>query len=642
MINVPTSANASVIPPSTDIFLSGTQSGARFYYSSTTEKRGIGLSNVRERVVLAVSVCLFGIAFGATSHTSTSSEAAEINHLKQTTESLARQIMMLQLSAEERIRTDGDSGLKSTRGHRIGTRPYFSQHFSGGTIGAIHDHSNYDRTVGMGELNMVINGVDFRTRHNDYKLKMPHRTKKDYGATEDIPFPDVPPRVKAKHTVAEQIKEMQEYFRAFKDQNTRIRSDYDKYFKPVLCYMEAGWTTDTKSLSEPFESDRHFLEANSWFDLTNKVEFTDYTGGKSNHENYSFLPTRIMRVNNGTPEFAQWNYRILCHPIKRKLHRYDLILEDDFAPRLSMRRTMKDYAMTRSARFRVAAGVGSRYDRDAGYGQESDRALGTSTIDYIMEEIPGKDNYPGHLYDASFGMIHDNIHLHNATKLNTAYYHRVYKVRENDAMGQRVVWRGFQDKHMWTAQTSSSRISPAKIEDCNRNSKTHKMECKNFEARYTYAVPLELIWLTPLYSWNPYGLKFWTGRDYNVPNAHGRNGGLTKDKAYNGTNAGKFYFTPAEFFHGGEVERDPADTAKDTIGVLDAHGNLRKVAPSGTKIFTPNIPNVGVMRMRYPVMPAHVEGNAIYKELDALKAAVMNMQTYERFFERDPFHAIVH
>lgn len=47
----------------------------------------------------------------------------------------------------------------------------------------------------MGELVAVLNGVEFRTRHNDYKMRMPHRTSQVYGATEDVPYPDVPPEV---------------------------------------------------------------------------------------------------------------------------------------------------------------------------------------------------------------------------------------------------------------------------------------------------------------------------------------------------------------------------------------------------------------------------------------------------------------
>ena len=44
-------------------------------------------------------------------------------------------------------------------------------------MAAIHDHANNIRTVGMGEFVAVINGVEFRTRHNDYRLYMPSNGK---------------------------------------------------------------------------------------------------------------------------------------------------------------------------------------------------------------------------------------------------------------------------------------------------------------------------------------------------------------------------------------------------------------------------------------------------------------------------------
>lgn len=56
-------------------------------------------------------------------------------------------------------------------------------------------HANYKQVLGMGELVAVLNGVEFRTRHNDYMLKMPSKTSTEYGVTEDIPFPPVPPEV---------------------------------------------------------------------------------------------------------------------------------------------------------------------------------------------------------------------------------------------------------------------------------------------------------------------------------------------------------------------------------------------------------------------------------------------------------------
>ena len=45
-----------------------------------------------------------------------------------------------------------------------------------------------------------------------------------------------------------------------------------------------------------------------------------------------------------------------------------------------------------------------------------------------------------------------------------------------------------------------------------------------------------------------------------------RNGGLTQDKAYNGTHEKAYYRTPAEFFKSTQtVGRDAADTAKGKV-----------------------------------------------------------------------------
>ncbi len=65
----------------------------------------------------------------------------------------------------------------------------------------------------MGEFIAVLNGVEFRTRHNDYGMRMPHRTSQAWHAMEDIPYPDVPPSVLEKETVEEQIAEMKQYFK---------------------------------------------------------------------------------------------------------------------------------------------------------------------------------------------------------------------------------------------------------------------------------------------------------------------------------------------------------------------------------------------------------------------------------------------
>ena len=102
----------------------------------------------------------------------------------------------------------------------------------------------------------------------------------------------------------------------------------------------------------------------------------------------------------------------------------------------------------------------------------------------------------------------------------------------------------------------------------------HKRVCHNYKSRYTYAVPLEIIWLTPLSKWNPYNLYMHEYRHRSDVSKNGRNGGFDNTHAYNGTSLNAYYLTPAEFFHPGEVNRDPADTARDTVGVLDQQGNV--------------------------------------------------------------------
>lgn len=492
-------------------------------------------------------------------------------NIKQTVTGLARQVMLQQLYVEERTRSDGGSGIKMIRSNAGGTEPYYLTTISTSAINAIHEHSNYDRTVGMGEFVGVLNGVEFRTRHNDYRMVMPSTKNKDFNRVEDVPFPPVPPSVKNKHTVQEQITEMQQYFKAFAEQDIKIR-DYRPYFKPVMCYLEGGWTTDTKSLSEPFESDRHFIDATSWFNLQEKVRYTSATGGKSQNENYSYLPTTIINVTaDGEPVYAQWNYRILCHPIQQSLTLRDLQVKDDLAARMMVNKNMTQYANSKAARFSIAPSRSRDYERDTLSGHFNKVRYLHGRLDNIMYEIPGKDNYMGHMTDRAFGLQKNRVDTKNITVLNTARYHRHFKVTRTGAMGLQVRNRGFSDPYLFVASTTNPRIANMSAVDCQ--TVNQKRVCSTYTSRTTYAVPLEIIWLTPLSAWNPYNLQF--SKDNNVPIAGGRNGGNTADKAYNGTSRGNYYQTPVEFYHGGETERDPADTAKDSVGVLDPHGQVK-------------------------------------------------------------------
>lgn len=71
----------------------------------------------------------------------------------------------------------------------------------------------------------MLNGVEFRTRHNDYLLRSPSRENETYQEVQELEFPDVPPEVLQFESVEDQIEEMRAWFKAFADQDHSVR-DY--------------------------------------------------------------------------------------------------------------------------------------------------------------------------------------------------------------------------------------------------------------------------------------------------------------------------------------------------------------------------------------------------------------------------------
>ena len=344
------------------------------------------------------------------------------------------------------------------RHHYEGTRPYHSESHTGATVASLHNHANHIRTVGMGELIVVLNGVEFRTRHNDYGLRMPSTSTANYNEVEEIPFPDVPPEVLQYNDIDDQTMEMREWFKAWKTQDHSVR-DYRKYFKANLCYLEGAWTF-ADSLVESFFSDRHFLDATSWLELQEKIRYTSYTGGKSNSENFGYLPTTIMNMINGTlPQIAQWNYRILCHPLKCDLPLNRLRVVDDLIARMANNKTLKEHEQTQAARFTI-----NRFDRDEWVDGKKNYGL----LDDLMAEIPGKNNYGATLNDGGFG---DVSYPYNTTdndeKLNVGNYHRWMRVRNADAMGRTKRHRGFADENLFMAMTTQQpKVAGVKLDIC--------------------------------------------------------------------------------------------------------------------------------------------------------------------------------
>ena len=61
-------------------------------------------------------------------------------------------------------------------------------------------------------------------------------------------------------------------------------------------------------------------------------------------------------------------------------------------------------------------------------------------------------------------------------------------------------------------------------------------------------------------------------------------------------------------------------------------GQLRICRASGTRIFLPDIPGVGAIRTRYPILPVHGEGSQVGKELLATKDVLLKSKTYSYVF----------
>ena len=101
-------------------------------------------------------------------------------------------------------------------------------------------------------------------------------------------------------------------------------------------------------------------------------------------------------------------------------------------------------------------------------------------------------------------------------------------------------------------------------------------------SRWSYAIPLEIIYQTPLSRWNPHGIEFIDRGDFDYT----RSGGCTTANAFNGWTTNNAYFTPAGFFDG-ITESSSADTAQENVCALASNGVAVPVYSSGHWITFP-------------------------------------------------------
>eukprot|EP01063_Lacrimia_lanifica_P014529 TRINITY_DN2109_c5_g1_i1.p1 TRINITY_DN2109_c5_g1~~TRINITY_DN2109_c5_g1_i1.p1 ORF type:complete len:794 (+),score=320.27 TRINITY_DN2109_c5_g1_i1:75-2456(+) len=607
-----------------------------------------------------------------------------VERLKGVAATMGRQLIETEARLEERVRAEGHSGVSKIRSKAHGDRAYHQEaHVGEGGPAAAHNHADFKDTIGMGEFQAVMNGVQFTTRHNDFDFRQPDETLSEEAYTGTFPpqarlidTPDVPPAVAALATVEEQVAEMIEWFRAFKDQNVTHR-DYRPYFKANMCYLEGGWMEAQPNITEPFASDRHSIDASTWKDLHEKQLFLQNSGMKDMQENLPFLPSsfRAMREGAGKefePRTAQWFYRIQCQTLPQDVPTTRLRVKRDLLTmfkRIGVNgqgnpATLGEMAQTHSARF------------DLNPKQEGNWAAGDAwpqgwrTFDYLdelMAEVPGFNGPRAVLYDTSMGP--PSLEYRKNAALNVARYSRWYDAGA-DAMMQSKQKRGFND-NVFMAKTTHPAVSP--LVGCNQWSgaelerwgsaadKERTAQCtatrdpeacrayewdaadvdggaasahctwtpqhmcvykKCWESRWTYALPLEIVYSTPLQKWNPYGLAFHEAGTpgFDTVEADGRNG--MPETPFNGTHGKRFYRTPDEFF-AGETENMPGSTSNGVMWAENPAGEKCPVRASGTYVLLPPVAGVGAVRQRYPIMPVHEEGTLAWKETKALADVVI-------------------
>lgn len=590
---------------------------------------------------LAIVIAVFMVACEAVSveelETMVTNLQTNLGYLQQANSMIVRELRENQYRADEMTRSSGSSGLKTIKGLLAqGTKAYYRTGYSSTNVASIHDHANHLNTAGMGEATYIINGFEGRSRHNDFMLRSKSLTSPDFGATTEIDFPPVPPEVTNQPTVEAEIAEMKEWFKAFHTQ-TFTERDYRPYFQPMLCYLEGTWiqaSNDDDTIEEIFFSDRHSLNATTWAELEDRINFSAFTGRDDELEGLSYNPQRFIGQDaNGVPIVARWIYQILCHKLNNDLQTNRLRAVDDVKSRMALSSylsksvNMADLEASRLARYQLNTLDNLFFAEDSGRRY--------TLLDTFMQEIPGMDNYNAVLADDTFDV--SAFEFSDPTiPLNAAYYHRSFQVSDLGAMGTKTRGRAFNDPFVYMAMTTHPEVAAAHFEN----------EGFSETQRWSYAIPLEILYMTPLSNWNPYNIAFhgWKGDPGTEVVEAGNRNGNSPAKAYSGTHSKTFFRTPFEFFtNATDLNADAADTSGDIVYVEDASGTVRAVRGSGTRIILPEIEGVGRVRTRYPISSMYEEGSATWMETKALADILLEPTKFaamSREYVPDPNAAI--
>lgn len=481
----------------------------------------------------------------------------------------------------------GQSGVRMGRHYAFGgDAPYHRPSVVNFSAFGVHDHANYPLMCGMPEITAIVNGYEVNTRHIDYRIVQPLAGA--YLEVDDPQAPAAPTSVTGQATPAAQVAEMREYLRAFALKDTSIRDyrpHFDVYLSAIECWLEV---LDGDDLVDTFPSFRHQLSK-----LGHKRMNDDYmalvaSGLKSRFENDDFKPTviRVMRPD-GSPQFGVLRYRVSAVRLgdygQWPVHQM-VSAVDDPVTRARKRYEIGGMAGTRLERFRV--------NRAMGDDSISER-YGPGLLDDIMGMLPGLDGLGSVLHeeyedtDSAYRAFTQRLlEYHTTERMNSAFYRRFYSYEVPGAAGRQHYRFGYNDPTLFRAATSRPEVVA--------------LPGMGGGHRLSWAIPLELLVVSPLAGWNPYGVAETTQA------LVGTGAQATPYEAIHKN--GYWYQTPTEVFDGPGGVPDPADTGL-TAWVLDSGGTPRLMRASGMHIHMPAIADTPPARLRYPIAPVHHEGS---------------------------------
>ena len=123
-----------------------------------------------------------------------------------------------------------------------------------------------------------------------------------------------------------------------------------------------------------------------------------------------------------------------------------------------------------------------------------------------MEEIPGSNNDNSQIDGEGF----DNMILLSANpssvgeRLDASRYHRSYKLAEKDAMGVETTQRSFSDR-LYVAMNNQDDVVGLTLNYIS--GKGDALTEQRVSVKVSYALPLEVVFMTPLAEWNPYDIS---------------------------------------------------------------------------------------------------------------------------------------